>query len=282
MPLDPTANKASAQAMRPEFSSACERCSGLCCVALCFSTVDGFPYNKPDGEPCRHLQADSRCELHSTLAQRGLKGCIAFECFGAGQQLTQARQNGQQTPQNTTLIFRAFLALRQLRELLWYLRDALDAAPMLRPQLLALQRETEALTTQPVEQMATFDVQPQRVKINTLLLQTSELVRTAARKGAPPIRIAGKPLQRGADLAAADLRKADLVGANLRGACLIAANMSNAKLFSADLIGADLRDAQVHGADMIGSLFLTQAQLNQAKGDAATRLPPHLFRPAHW
>ncbi|WP_425519715.1 pentapeptide repeat-containing protein [Streptomyces auratus] len=47
-------------------------------------------------------------------------------------------------------------------------------------------------------------------------------------------------------------------------------------------MGADLRDADLAGADLTGALFLTQAQLNAAKGDAATTLPPSLTRPAHW
>lgn len=50
----------------------------------------------------------------------------------------------------------------------------------------------------------------------------------------------------------------------------------------ADLIGADLRGADLSGADLTGSIFLTQAQLNAAKGDSATKLPAALTRPAHW
>jgi uncharacterized protein YjbI with pentapeptide repeats len=50
----------------------------------------------------------------------------------------------------------------------------------------------------------------------------------------------------------------------------------------ADLIGADFRDADLSGADLTGSIFFTQAQVNAAKGDAATKLPPALSRPAHW
>ncbi|MGW3479266.1 pentapeptide repeat-containing protein, partial [Streptomyces althioticus] len=55
-----------------------------------------------------------------------------------------------------------------------------------------------------------------------------------------------------------------------------------ADLRDADLIGADLRGADLAGADLTGALFLTQAQLNAARGDAATTLPPSLERPAHW
>ncbi|WP_257968025.1 pentapeptide repeat-containing protein [Peribacillus deserti] len=51
---------------------------------------------------------------------------------------------------------------------------------------------------------------------------------------------------------------------------------------SADLIGADLRDADLSGADLTGSIFLTQAQINSAKGSAHTKLPPRLHTPEHW
>ncbi|MCP2312084.1 hypothetical protein FHR36_005250 [Kitasatospora paracochleata] len=32
----------------------------------------------------------------------------------------------------------------------------------------------------------------------------------------------------------------------------------------------------------MGPLFLTQPQLNAAKGDATTRIPATLARPTHW
>ncbi len=63
---------------------------------------------------------------------------------------------------------------------------------------------------------------------------------------------------------------------------LIGADLHSARLRRADLTGADLRDADLSGADLAESLFVTQAQLDAARGDAATRLPPSLRRPAHW
>ncbi|HEY0399529.1 MAG TPA: pentapeptide repeat-containing protein, partial [Acidimicrobiia bacterium] len=36
------------------------------------------------------------------------------------------------------------------------------------------------------------------------------------------------------------------------------------------------------GADLTGTLFLTQLQLNAARGDGDTRLPAALRRPSHW
>jgi len=50
----------------------------------------------------------------------------------------------------------------------------------------------------------------------------------------------------------------------------------------ADLIGADLRGARLDAADLSSSLFVTQVQLDSARGDALTRLPRLLDRPAHW
>ena len=87
---------------------------------------------------------------------------------------------------------------------------------------------------------------------------------------------------RGADLTGADLRGASLRGASLRGACLVAADLAGADLARADLTGADLRAADLSGADLAGAIFLTQSQLDAARGDAGTSLPASLARPAHW
>ena len=113
-----------------------------------------------------------------------------------------------------------------------------------------------------------------RRDVNALLLRTSELARAGARRSDIDYR--------GADLVGKDLRGADLSGANLRGTYLIGADLSGADLSTADLIGADLRGADLSGADLTGSIFLTQSQLDAAKGDPDTRLPPSLTRPTHW
>ncbi|NUT37248.1 MAG: pentapeptide repeat-containing protein, partial [Hamadaea sp.] len=55
-----------------------------------------------------------------------------------------------------------------------------------------------------------------------------------------------------------------------------------ADLRGADLIGADMRGARLGGAVLTGALFLTQSQLDAARGDATTRLPEWARRPAHW
>ena len=85
-----------------------------------------------------------------------------------------------------------------------------------------------------------------------------------------------------ADLMVANLRGADLRAASLVGALLLGADLRGVRLQSADLRGADLRESRLEGADLSSSLFLTQGQLESARGDSSTRLPPTLTRPDHW
>jgi len=50
----------------------------------------------------------------------------------------------------------------------------------------------------------------------------------------------------------------------------------------ADLLGADLRGADLAGARLGSALFLTQFQVNGARGDALTTLSAELERPPYW
>ena len=265
----------------------CENCFGLCCVALYFSSSEGFPVDKDAGRPCPNLQPDFRCCVHESLGERGLKGCLGFDCFGAGPKVSQVSFSGhdwRKVPESAQQMFMVFLIMRQLHELLWYLAEALALQPALpvHGALRAMYEKTEHLTHLGPGSLLELDVAAHRAEVNTLLLKTSELVRAEARRGQETKGRGKKNFRRGANLIAADLRKTDLRGANLRGACLIAADLRGADLSGTDFIGADFRDTDIRGADLTGSIFLTQAQLNTAKGDSSTKLPPSLTRPAHW
>lgn len=257
----------------------CANCFGLCCVALPFAASADFAVGKGAGQPCTNLLADFRCGIHSQLRERGFPGCTVFDCFGAGQKVSQLTFDGQdwrQVPHTARQMFAVFPVMRQLHELLWYLTEALtlQAAKPVHEDLRTALEDTERLTRGSADEIAEIDVAALRQDVNTLLLRTSELVRS---------QVAGrKKNHRGADLIGAKLRGAGLRGANLRGAYLIAADLRGADLRSADLIGADFRDTDLRGADLTGSIFLTQAQLNAAKGDSTTKLPPALSRPMHW
>lgn len=260
----------------------CGSCFGLCCVALPFSRSADFAVDKDAGTPCTNLRADFRCGIHTRLRQSGFRGCTVYDCFGAGQKVSQITFGGtdwRQAPDTSGRMLAVFPVVRQLHELLWYLTEALTLKPArsLHGEIRRMLDETERLTLGTPEALGKLNVAAHRQEVNVLLLRTSELVRAGAGAGAGK-----KKDRRGADLMGARLAGADLRGVNLRGAYLIAADLTGADLRLADLIGADLRDARLAGADLTGSIFLTQPQLNAAKGDAGTRLPPGLTRPAHW
>ncbi|MBT8225943.1 MAG: pentapeptide repeat-containing protein [Dactylosporangium sp.] len=264
---------------RRDLRADCARCIGLCCVASAFAASADFAITKEAGLPCPNLRRDFGCAIHDRLRQLGFPGCVGYDCFGAGQQTVQVTFGGRDqwwTPRIAAPVFAAFAVLRQLHELLWYLAEALTLAPA-RPVHADLRLafgEIERLTRAGPDELARVDPVAVRESANALLLRVSELARAGFH---PP----GAD-HRGADLIGADLRRTDLAGASLRGACLVAADLRSAVLTSADFTGADLRGADLRGTDLAGSIFLTQSQLEVAKGDRGTRVPASLTRPAHW
>ncbi len=265
----------SALDLRPD----CERCFGLCCVAPAYSKSSEFAIDKPAGQACPHLQADFRCAIHDRLRQRGFSGCATYDCFGAGQKVAQITFGGQDwrhTPGIADQMFSAFSVMRQLHELMWYLSEAvgLEAARPLWTELRITLDETERLSHSTPEALLELDVPEHRRKVNALLVRASDIVRAGVREDRLDYR--------GADLTGRDLRNADLRGANLRGALLIGAGLSGVDLALADFTGADLRGVDLTGANLSGSIFLTQSQLDAARGDADTQVPAALTRPMHW
>ena len=272
---------------RRDLRGDCEQCFGLCCVALPFAASVDFAIDKVAGQPCHNLQADFRCGVHTTLRQIGFRGCTVYDCFGAGQKVSQVTYGGtdwRQAPGSAKQMYEVFPIMWQLHELLWYLSEALmrEEACQIHGELSQALAKTEQYTLLPPESLLKVDVAAHRSEVNVLLLRTSELVRDKARRQHKGPLGRQKNYGRGADLIGAKLKGADLRYTNLRGAYLIAADLRGADLRVADLIGADFRDADIRGADLTGSLFLTQAQLGAAKGDASTKLPSSLIRPTHW
>ncbi len=255
----------------------CANCAGLCCVALAFTRSADFAIDKPAGDPCVNLLDDFRCDIHPTLRDRGFKGCTVFDCLGAGQRVTAAMGDWRGHDDRGAATFAVFPLVRQLHELVWYLTEALGmtrAAP-LAPELTRALDGTQVLASAMLTERLPLDIREHRDAAVALLRRASELERA----GMPHPPRTAKP---GADLIGAAFAGADLSGADLRGAYLIAADLVGARLDRTDLIGADLRDARLHGADLATALYVTQPQVNAALGDATTRLPAALVRPAHW
>ena len=93
---------------------------------------------------------------------------------------------------------------------------------------------------------------------------------------------------RQADMSAAILNHTSFAGGDLRdinayGALFSSADFAGANLTNASFVGAYLQGAKMSGANLTGTNFsgaemnravgLSQSQLNQACGDASTRLP---------
>ena len=264
-----------ARVMTENLRADCSRCFGLCCVAPAFAASSDFAVDKPAGTPCVNLLADFRCGIHDKLRDRGYSGCTVYDCFGAGQRVAQETFGGRDwraAPETADDMFAVFSVTRDLHELLWYLTESLahPAAASVHGKLRSALEKTERLAAGTPEEVRAVDVATHRQKINELLLRVSELVHPRRKN------------LRGADLIGRDLRRTDLRGANLRGAYLIGADLRGVDLSAADVIGADLRGARLAGANLTTSLFLTQFQVNAAKGDGGTGLPATLTRPPHW
>jgi hypothetical protein len=243
-----------------------------------FSASTEFAITKPAGQPCPNLRTDSGCAIHSQLRERGFAGCAVYDCFGAGQRVAQETFGGRDWHGSSAVkarMVRVFPVVRALHELLWLLAEArrLPGASPVRPELNRLFTVTDELAGGRPDTLQDLDVGPHRAEVNAVLVRASELARAA---------VAYRPQLRGADLTGRDLNGADLRGANLRGATLIGVNLRGAELGLADLTGADLRGAEVAGARLAETLFLSQAQLDAARGDGATTLPPARHRPPHW
>jgi uncharacterized protein YjbI with pentapeptide repeats len=257
----------------------CAQCVGLCCVAPTFAVSADFAIDKAAGHPCPNLQADFQCGIHADLRDHGFRGCAVYDCFGAGQRVSRTVAAGADwwaDPDIAPRLMTAFAIVRQLHELLWYLAEALElpATGPLAAELRATREQTQRLAGGDAAVLQTFDVAAHWQAVNALLRRASGLARAAS---------PGPALdRRGADLVGADLRGVDLRGADLRGACLVAADLRGADLALADLTGADLRDTDLAGADLRAALFLVQSQVDSARGDRRTRLPPSVRRPAHW
>lgn len=272
---------------RTSLKADCKNCFGLCCVALFFSAQDGFPTDKKAGEPCVNLKSDFCCNVHTNLQQLGYKGCIAYDCFGAGQKVAQVTFQGRDwanNPNTKKQMFEAFLIIRQLHELLWYITEAVlwQETAELHEKINSMIELTEEYTNLSADDLLKMDIDKHWDEVNALLIQASKLVRGQIKDELKLPFPYKKTFSGRADLFAKDLRKANLSRANLRGACLIAADLRGLDLSRTDFIGADFRDADLRGADLSESIFLTQSQINVAKGDSNTKLPLSLIAPIHW
>lgn len=238
----------------PELEADCSRCHGLCCVLLPYRRDRGFGADKAGGVACHHLTSDDRCSIHADLREKGWSGCAAFDCFGAGQQVTQTTYGGRSWRDLDDLgeMAAVLSVVRRLHEMLRHLDEVARRSPDPRADLLA-DRLVRLRDATPVE-LLTADLDEVQDECGDLLAAASRRLRGDG----------ASDLSR-QDLSGHDLRGRDLSRASLRGALLIGADLREADLRLADLLGADLRDADLRGADLDEVLFVTGPQLASAR-----------------
>ncbi|MBX7540833.1 hypothetical protein [Qipengyuania sphaerica] len=103
-----------------EERSDCSRCAALCCIAYPSEDMPGFSASKEAGEKCPKLGKDGRCTIYETREEEGFAGCVRYECFGAGQHVTETLFGGGPPDPDPSILARmvdAFLAMRPVSDL---------------------------------------------------------------------------------------------------------------------------------------------------------------------
>lgn len=254
----------------------CPKCSGLCCVALYCRKMDGFPANKEAGKPCKHLLSDFRCAIYPELITKKMRGCLAYDCFGAGQKTTQyyfPDSDWKVMPKQRDEIFRTFAVVFQLHQMLWYLIQAFSLASdeHLKSAIEVLILENEKMTHRPPQEILQLDIEHRRLKVNKVLKQ---LINMITRHTSQAIR--------NHDYSGQDFNRGNLDGRDLSMTLMIAANLEACSLKRTILLGADMRGANLKDTDLSESVFLTQMQINSAIGNSNTKIPVYLSRPNSW
>lgn len=134
----------------------CAHCAALCCMAFSFDASSQFAIDKESGVACPNLGGAGRCTIHTALAEKGFNGCVQYDCFGAGQQVTQQVFDGRSWQDDASLkvpMMDAFRAMRSIHDLLLLLNEAdklaLSAAQRVElGQLVDLLQPDEAWTRQ--------------------------------------------------------------------------------------------------------------------------------------
>jgi uncharacterized protein YjbI with pentapeptide repeats len=234
----------------------CDNCSGLCCVALYCAKSEGFPADKPGGRPCQNLSSDFRCTIHAELIQAKMKGCLAYDCFGAGQKVTQdcfPEINWKNEPEQANQIYDTFLCLFQLHQMLWYLIEAssfrLEAR--INTTIDDLIFENERMTGLLPTEILNLDIEAYRLKVNRILKEVSKVIAVHPSKDKEKKDFFGKKFN-GTNLDSRDFSMSLMIAADLEGCSLINTNF----------LGADMRDANIKNTNLSESVFLTQMQIN--------------------
>lgn len=253
----------------------CQRCCGLCCVSLHFAKSEGFPENKRAGLPCTQLTESHRCRIHAKLKQQKMKGCIGYDCFGAGQRVTQDLYDDHAWNDDTVStkeMFDVFHNVYQLYQIRFFLLEALyiNTSVHTQEELQKCLLVNEEICNASPSLIVTYPIDTYRDNVNHLLKAVCKTHCKGSNQNDAHVYL-GR-VYKGKDLSNHDFSMK----------LLLAADFTNCIFHGAVFLGADTRDTNFCNADLRQALFLSQGQVNSAKGNAKTKLPEHLHRPVTW
>jgi hypothetical protein len=161
------------------FRADCSKCCGLCCVVPCFRSIQGFREDKRAEVPCVNLVSGHRCSIHATRELLGYSACRGFDCFGAGQWITQDLFNGASWSDAPDLAQPMFQAYR-----VWLPRFA--AAALLEAALPYVRADLRRTIVERMEKLSSAATRDDDLPTDSLQLrrETLALIRTALRPGA--------------------------------------------------------------------------------------------------
>jgi len=127
----------------PDLTTDCSGCAALCCVVFAFDKSESFAIDKAAGETCPNLDACGKCRVFSDREALGFHGCIAYDCHGAGQVISQNVFQGRSWRDEPSLTKRmgdALSVLRRVHEqlLLLQVAETLPLSEAERSQLASL------------------------------------------------------------------------------------------------------------------------------------------------
>ena len=96
-----------------KFRADCSKCCGLCCVVPGQLAMQGFGSDKSAETPCVHLSQECRCAIYQRRDNYGYSACATFDCFGAGQFVTEHLFAGADWQDSAALAQAMFAAYRR-------------------------------------------------------------------------------------------------------------------------------------------------------------------------
>lgn len=165
-----------------ELTPDCSACAALCCVVFAFDKSESFAIDKAAGEVCPNLDDNMECKVFQDREELGFKGCITYNCHGAGQRVTQEVFKGMSWRQDPSLKHRmgeALSVLRRIHEQLTLLSMAsrmnLDKGE--RETLEGLEKSLTPVSRWSEEELSNYPIDRVTKNVSKFLLGLQRLVK---------------------------------------------------------------------------------------------------------